>query len=328
MSTPDLEEASVFKKVTTTGFRDITNKDYVTTASAALDGVGMVEKFAPKVGKIIPYSSSIGAVLSGAEAYYNEDITRVRISKYFNGASIKQLVRHNPALRNRLENGGVDWGNMAGSMASSAAGAAVGAAGAGALISAIPLLLPIMPIAFPIAMLVGSGFGGYVANKLYSDTFVKQQQDPIIINMQIAKMNSVGEAIPSEVVFAALAANLKGRAGEYAEARLAKYTGTKLFMEALSDPSNMSKLTAMMNNTRIDDAIRAQTGMPRDAQNPFKTVAEQYADMINSGQMKPQNLLNPGEGLYIKSQTMMGNAYNIDVPVTPETRQRESSVTI
>ncbi len=317
MPTPDLEDAGVLKKITTTGLRDITNKDYVTTANAALDGVGLVEKFVPKVGKIVPYSSSIGAALGGAQAYFEEDEYRKRVSRYFE----KESLRHNPAIRRRLENGGVDWINMAGSMASSAAGAALGAAGAGALVSAMPFLLPVMPVAFPVALLLGSGAGGYVGNSLYSNAFVKQPQDPIIINMQLIKMRNDGEQVSPEVVFAALAANLKGRAGEYAEKRLAKYTGTKLFTEALGDPNNMPALTAMMNNTRIDDALRAQYGIPLDEKNPFKTVAEQYADMINSGQIRAQNLLKSGEALYAKARTSMGSAYNIDVPVTPEMRQ-------
>jgi len=317
MSIPDLEDAGVLQKITTSGFRDITQKDYVTTASAAVDGIGIAEKFSPKFGKIVPYSSTVSAALGGAQAYLEEGEYRKRVSKYFEPASL----RHNHALRRRLENGGVDLPSMAGSMAASAAGAAVGAAGAGALVSAIPLLLPIMPFAFPAAILLGSGVGGYIGNSLYSDNFVKQPQDPITVNMQIIKMRSDGEAVPPVVIFSALVANLKGRGGQYAENRLVKYTGTRLFTEALSDPQNIPKLTAMMNNTRIDNALRAQYGIPRDEQNPFKTVAEQYADMINSGQMKAQNLFNPGEGLYVRSRTAMGSAYNIDVPITPEMRQ-------
>jgi hypothetical protein len=323
MAIPDLENASVLQKITTSGFKDITQKDYVATASAAVDGIGIAEKFSPRFGKIVPYSSTISAALGGTQAYLEENEYRKRVSKYFERASL----RYNPILRRRLENGGVDWSSMAGSMASSAAGAAIGAAGAGALVSAIPFLLPVMPFALPVALLVGSGVGGYVGNSLYNDAFVKQPQDPIIINMQAIKMRSDGETVPPEVIFAALAANLKGRGGQYAEDRLLKYTGTKLFTEALSDPQNMSKLTAMMNNSRIDNVLRAQYKIPHDEQNPYKTVAEQYADLINSGQIRAQDMLKPGKGLdiYIRSRTAMGNAYNIDVPATPEMRQNAIS---
>lgn len=307
----EFDGRTLSEKIGAGDVRAIDGGDVAAAGQTALGVAGMAKHFLPAAA--VPFAQPVGAALSGVSAYYDEEETKAKISKYFDGNNIRQLVRQNPALRRKLEKE-VDWLDLGGQMASSMGGVAVGGM-AGAALSGV------FPPAAPFFMLGGAIGGGYVGNKLYESAFVKQEQDPVIINMQANKMREAGEAVPPEVVFAALAANLPNKDAKFTDKLLKKYTGTKLFTEALADTNNIPKLAAMMNNVAIDDAIRAQTGMPRDPNSPLKTVAEQYAEMINSGQMKPQNMLNAGEGMFVMSAAMNNHSYNVDVPVTPETRQ-------
>jgi|CXWL01.1.fsa_nt_gi hypothetical protein len=311
MPTTKYDGRGVFGKITSGDIGAIDGGDVATVGKAAID-------VAHLAGKAMP--EPVGVAINGVSSYYNKEKTAQQISEYFDVSSIRQLVRKNPALRTKLEKKEeFDWWDFGGQTVSSMGGAAAGGVGATLLATAF------FPPALPVALVAGSLTGGYAGNSLYKAGFEKQEQDPIIINMQISKMHADGGYVPPEVVFAALAANLPEKTGRGVDRILAKYTGTGLFTEALSDPNNMKKLSAMMNNPVIDDAIRAQTGMLRDPQNPFKTVAEQYAEMINNGQMKPQSMLNPGEGMYVMSAIAQGQKYNVDVPITPETRQRSLS---
>lgn len=307
MPTAKYDGRGVIGKITSGDFSAIDGGDVATAAGVARD-------VAHLAGRAMP--EPIGVALNGIGSYYDKEKTAQQIAAYFNVSNIRQLIRRNPALRTKLEKKEeIDWLDFGGQTASSMGGATAGGAGAALLATAF------FPPAFPLALVAGSLTGGYAGNSLYKAGFEKQEQDPIIINMQISKMHADGGYVPPEVVFAALAANLPERTGRRVDKILAKYTGTKLFTEALSNPDNMQKLSAMMNNPVVDDAIRAQTGMPRDPHNPFKTVAEQYAEMINNGQLKPQNMLNPGEGMYVMSAAMKGQQYSVDVPMTPETKQ-------
>lgn len=312
MPTTKYDGRGVIGKITSGDFSAIDGGDVATAVGAARD-------VAHLAGRAMP--EPVGIALNGVSAYYDKEKTAQQIAERFNVANIRQLIRRNPAIREKLEEKeDVDWLDFTGQAASSAGGAALGASGGALLATAF-----FPPAIIPVALIGGSFAGGFAGNSLYDVSFKKQKQDPIIINIKVSEMRNSGEYVPPEVVFAALAANLPERTGRKVDKLLAKYTGTKLFTEALSDPNNMQKLSAMMNNPVIDDAIRAQTGMPRDPHNPFKTVAEQYAEMINNGQMKPQNLLNPGEGMYIISAAMKGQQYNVDVPITPEARQSRLS---
>lgn len=305
------DERGIFEKAASGDFKAMDGYDAATIGQVVTGAAGLFEK-------TMPYAKPAGVVISGVSAYYDDKKQCEKIAHYFGDESIRQLVRQNPALRKRLEKE-VDWLNLAGQGAASIGGAAAGAIAGTALGGAALAFPPLAPVAFGF-MPVGTIVGGYAGGSIYNAICVKQEQDPIIINMQICKMREAGEYIPPEVVFAALAANLREKDGKMVDKTCNKLMGTKLFTEALSNPDNMPKLGAMMNNPTIDNAIRAQTGMVCDPQNPYKTVAEQYAELINSGQMKPQNLFNTGEGLYVTSAAMKGQHYNVDVPITPEPR--------
>ena len=311
------DDRGVFEKAASGDFKAMDGYDAATIGQVVAGTAGLFEK-------TIPYAKPAGAVLSGVSAYYDDKKQCEKIAHYFEGESIlgvrQKLAHQNSALRKRLETE-VDWLNFGGQAAASIGGSAAGAVAGTALGSAAILAFsPLAPVAFAF-MPAGALAGGYVGSSIYNAICVKQEQDPVIINMQICKMREAGEYIPPEIVFAALAANLPNKDGKMVDKVCSKLTGTKLFTEALSNPDNIPKLGAMMNNQTIDNAIRAQTGMVCDPQNPYKTVAEQYAELINSGQMKPQNLFNTGEGLYITLAAAKGQHYNVDVPITPESRQ-------
>ena len=310
------DDDGVIDKISSGRVTSLNLKDAATAGNTALNVAGYVEKFVPSVGTLVSNSTPIGAGLAGITTYLEHQEQYKRVAGYFDVPNVHQAGR-NPALRRKLKKleEGVDWWNFAGHMGSSMGGAAIGATAA--------TLLSIMvfpPIAFTLAPIAGSLVGGYVGNSLYSAAFEKQVQDPIIINMQIAKMHAAGEYVPPEVVFSALAANLPNKLGKRVVDRLDEFTNTSQFTEALADHNNIPKITAMMHS--FDDTLRAAYGLPRDPQNPLKTVAEQYTDMINSGQMNPQNLLdNTGKGIQIMAAMMRQRDQGVDVPITPDSRQ-------
>lgn len=254
-------------------------------------------------GKALP---GIGTVVSGGMDYVSAQKEQGDLQKFFGKSALKQL-RRDPAIRRAMEARDDKWeGSVLGSIASIAGGAAVGA------------LLGVFTLN-PVIGFIGSIAGGFGGSYLYNKAFENDVQDPLMIAFQIGKMRESGEAVSPEVVFAALAANLPERDAKRVDKKLKKLTGETLFTEALSKQENMQKLIAMMNDDVIDDAIRAQTGMPPDPQNPKKSVAEQYAELINSGQMDPKAMLKHGEGMYALAAATQQQQQSVNVPVTPET---------
>ncbi len=261
--------------------------------------------------KSVPGGAAIGAGISGVSSYINSNKEAAILSQRFSKRNLRELKRQNPALRRKLNQMEERWqGDMVDAGFSMGMGAAAG--------FLIGLVIPL-----PFTSLIGSVIGGIVGHQIYTSALTEQAQDPVTMNVQVAKMAEEGKGVPVEAVFATLGANLSGKSGKMIGKLLKKYTGTELFTEALADPKNIPKLQAMMHNPVVDDAIRAQTGMPRDANNPMKTVAEQYAELINSGQMQAKNMLNTGEGLYILSAMQRGQQYNVDVPITPEIQRQQ-----
>jgi len=175
----------------------------------------------------------------------------------------------------------------------------------------------------PIPTIVGMIAGGIGGSYLYNSMCEKQAEDPLVINEQIIKMRTNGENVSPEVVFAALAANVSGKTGEEVDKTLKRYTGKELFSEVLGNPASVEKLTAMMNNPRIDSIIRAQTRMPMDQENQSKSVAVQYAELINSGRMDVRDLLIVGAGLDALSAPTQKNNASIQSPEAPTTPARE-----
>ena len=135
-------------------------------------------------------------------------------------------------------------------------------------------------------------------------------------------MRDVGQAVPPELVFAALAASLTGKEGKRVDKLLKRYTGTTLFTEALADEKNFPKLAAMMNDRGVRNAIRAKTNLPRDFQNPAMSVSEQYAQAINAGVLDPALLLDNAACVSCIQQQALAGAKTApalapEVPVTP-----------
>lgn len=308
MAINPVDDRGTFDKIRTGNFSALDKGDWANTVSTGASTLAAL-------GKDVPALGAIGTVAAGVVGSAEADKELGRIAEMFRADNVRQLVRQNPALRQKVKDLDSRWFD-----ATMGTGVSIaGGAGGGALIG---FFIPI-----PGATIAGSLLGGYLANKTYSGMIENMAQDPLIINMQIAKMQEAGEAVPPEVVFAALAANLSGKEGKRASRMLERHTGTKYFAEALADPDNIPKLRTMMNDPVLDDAIRAQTGMIYEGNNPYKTVGEQYADLMNSGHMQAKNMLNPGEGIYVKStMAVAGKSPPFDVPVTPVVGMQEPVV--
>ncbi len=319
---PQLDDRGVIDKLSSGDIMSLDGGDVATVGQTALDTLGYVEKFAPSVSGVVANSTPIGIGLDGIIKYYQNEDERAKIAQYFDEKTIRQLIRKNPRLEEKLEKKFDGVGFLAKSGALLAGGTA-GASAASLLAFAFPPLLP----ALPIFLIGGSILGGTVANTMYNATFEKQEQDPVVITMQIADMHSKNGYVPPEIVFAALAANLPEKSGKKVDKLLDKYTGTKLFTEALSDHNNIPMLTAMMHDPVTEIALLGAYKLPPDPQNPMKTVAERYADMINSGQMKAQDLLRPDAGVRAMLAMARGQEQNVEVPITPEARQNHISRT-
>jgi hypothetical protein len=265
----------------------------------------------PVAGKVLPGVDAVQAVFSGIQGEAGAAKEYRRIAQRFGDP--KMLARSSRAVKRKLRELEDRWkGNFLESAASAGGGALVGATLGSVIAWPIPLL------GVPMGFVAGSIAGGMGGSYLYNKACVEQAQDPLTINEQICKIRDAGEPAPPELVFAALAANLSGADGKRADRLLKRHTGTKFFTEALGREENMGKLSAMMNDRRLDTAIRAQLHMPVDPAAPFASVAEQYAQAINQGRLDPTKLLVPGAGLQaIALAAAPAAALAPQVPVTP-----------
>ncbi len=225
-----------------------------------------------------------------------------RMAHWFADGNIRQL-EYDPNYRDairRAENAGYEGAKTA---AWGFGGGILGGAAAGSLAALTPLAA--FPPALAVVGIVGAIAGGSAAVSAHDAAFKQEVQDPITIAMQVAKAKELDGAVDPVMVFAALAANLKGEQATHVDRILERYTGTKYFTQAMADPDNIPKIEAMMNNPIIDSYIRAQTGMTIDYAIPNKPVAVQYAELINSGQMQANKILEVGSGMYAQMQQDM-----------------------
>jgi hypothetical protein len=288
------------------------------SALKPVDNVNIAQGAAMAAGAlgthILPISIATTA-LSGAGDALSAEEEKKKLALQFCKSSTR-ITLQNPAVKHKLKDLDDRWqGTMLSSIVSMGCGAAAGAA--------VCTFIPIIPFGFMVGSIAGGVGGGY----FYDNVCKKQAQDPVVINQQIIQMREAGQEVPAEVLFAALAANCSGKAGEKIDKICKQYTGKELFTEALADPKNMEKLTAMMNVPTVDNIIRGQTHMPPDEQNPSKTVAVQYAELLNSGKLEPQALLSIGAGLYASlppEKTVNANVASAspEVPITPQLAQK------
>lgn len=242
-----------------------------------------------------------------------------RMAYWFANGNIRQL-EYDPTYREairRAEEAGYEGGKTA---AWGFGGGMLGGAAAGSLAALTPLA--VFPPALAVVGILGAIAGGSAAVNIHDAAFKQEVQDPITIAMQIAKAREIDGTVDPVMVFAALAANLKGEQAAHVDRILAGYTGTKNFTEAMADPNNIAKIEAMMHNPIIDSYVRAQTGMTLDPNIPNKPVAVQYAEMINSGQLPANKILEVGAGMYAQMQPNMmkqntGMDSSIPLPSVP-----------
>jgi hypothetical protein len=284
---------------------DIGALDAADVANAATMAAGFV-------GSAIPGVDALQVGFSGIAGHAEATRDYSRISQRF--GNVKQLSRSSPAFKRALSRIDDRWKDSMIETGVQVGGGILGGAALGALIG-----MPIPLIGAPIGFVIGSIVGGMIANNIYQNTWAQQVQDPIAINEQICKMREAGEEVPKELVFAALAANLSGKDGRRVDKLLKRHTGTTLFSEALAKETNIDRIGVIMNDPVVRNAIRVQTLCPRDTADPAKSVAEQYAEMINSGQMDPRDLLIPGGGILgASAPSVIKDQMNVQVPMTPQ----------
>jgi hypothetical protein len=148
--------------------------------------------------------------------------------------------------------------------------------------------------------LIGGLVGGSAAGKLYSSVMEDKAEETLALTARIrlaqfeakrtaqaAGQKIMNAGIPEEVVFATMVANLS----KDKRAEVSKITGIKNFTE-LVENNDLDKLRKAMNNERVDDILRVDSGVFFfSAENPQESVAVQIAKKINSGEIDANELL-------------------------------------
>lgn len=196
---------------------------------------------------------------------------------------LKSDAYHSPGLRRKFR----EWSRRGLDRMGEATVSAGGALGGMALAGMVPVVGPLALV----AGLGGGMLGGMAGNKVYSAASPKAEQDATVPMMQIAQMRAAGQAVPAEMTFAALAANLPStsRTAKKIARRLERLTGTPFLHEAVAKGEEKA-LRVLMHE--FDDGLRAANPAMRDWSFD-KTISEQFADRINHGQLSARKLLLP-----------------------------------
>lgn len=311
------DERCLTDKLASGDFRAVDKAEAVSATRVASGIAGSL------VGKVIPGLEAVDVGLATLEGEMQAQKDARKISRSI--GDLNRLARANGTYRRKKRELDDRWKEGMMEAGVSAAGGAAGGAAVGALIGT-----SLGPIGTLVGFGVGSIAGGFGASKIYNTACVKQAQDPVTIQMQICKMRAAGQEVPKEIVFAALAADLSGKAGKKADKVLKRYTGTKLYTEALQLPDGMQKLSALMNDQPTRTSIRAATKLPRDLNDPMKSTVTQYAELINSGALDPAKMFDKGAVLMafenLASQKSTAPVAP-EVPMTPAIeRSRERTV--
>ncbi len=289
-----LDERGALEKAKAGDFSHLNSADIADVAAYTNSGIGWADRTSKVLGNgalaKVPFAG-VGIAAWGGSARGERDLERMA---YWFSDGNRALLKRDPTYRNAVKKA-----EEAGYAGAESASWVLGGSLSGAALAGLLTLNPIAAVA-------GAMAGGWATGSFHDSVVKDHFQDPVAITIQAVKMQATGEHVPTEVVFAALAANLQGKDAERVDKLLERFTGTKIFAEALSDPNNISKLQAMMNDPIIADAIRAQTGMIPDPKNPMKTVAEQYSELINNGHMAAKNLLDKGTGIIALSMAQKG----------------------
>lgn len=254
---------------------DITNY----TKEEVVDGLNMASNLLPKVGGPL----SIG--LSAASAEYAGQREERTIEKALHTRRLESM-RFVPAVKEKLGDLRGRWKGGAIAASASLAGTLMAVGAAAALLGGPPGWIAGLVIGG-----AGAIVGGYAGGKAYR-YFTGQIQDTVGIVARIGQAQSKGEGVPEEVVFAALASNLRGKDAKYAQQLLREKAHTRYFHEAVAD-GKIEELAEVMRDERMQRILRQQTGMPMDLSDMNKSVTAQYADYINSGRMQARQLLKP-----------------------------------
>lgn len=272
-------------------------------ALTAVNVANMGSNLIPRLGG--PLGVGLSALGSDLEAEREEK----QIARKF-GTRHLGSMQYIPAMRAKLGELRSRWKEGAVTAGTGLAGTMVAMGVAGAALG---------PIAWIPSLVIGGAgaiAGGYAGSKAYR-RLAGQIQDTVAIVSQIREAQKNDEAIPEEVVFAALASKLRGKDAKEAGALLYQKTGTRYFHEAV-EQGKLEGLAEMMKDPDmqrrgIERKLRRLTNMPMDLSNINKSVVTQYAEYLNSGRMDAKYLLRQFSPLDIKPVVMAYGAPSAEI---------------
>lgn len=233
-----------------------------------LDGVDCVEG-ARIITGLTPAGQVADPFIAALQGSLEEDKYLAKYRRKF-GPDFQYYARRNPGLKRKMEELRHRWRDRMGEAVVSASGALAGGAAAGAAAAALAVTGPV-GWAIGLGGLMG---GGFLADKAYNRAFPRENQDMMAMVEGIERLQQQGQEIHPAMVLDVLVGSARARTGKAIEDKLEDETGTRQFTAALSDPDNKHKLSRLMQKTgRLAEA-------------------EQYAALLNSGEMRAKDLLD------------------------------------
>jgi len=285
MAIDDFDDAGCATKVMSGQWNDINKADVMSITESI-------------IGFIPGYSAiAAGTGVSAIGENWRAASKRERLEVVLGLRHLEGYEGHNDAITQGLDNINKKKRHTVATSAAAGVGALGGIAGATALGTAIfPGIGTLGGLAFGIA---GSFIGGTAASKVYNMVMEEKTEDVLELTAKIrlAQMQAreqaqqtgqpVDAGIPEEAVFAAMVINLP----EKKRQKVIELTGIDNFSELVAN-NDLDKLRKAMNNARVDDILRTDSGVFQYApEEAGRSVASQIAARINNGAIDANELL-------------------------------------
>lgn len=235
--------------------------------------------------------AGLAFVQGRSEAAAMTDAEYQRLSEMLE-ADLRREAKHSRSLKSFTEKTKDYYKTKPWSFAATAVAATAAGIGVAMLFAPTgPLALVAGGLTWLVAIVVG-GVASIAASYLTSSAFdyfaPRKTETPVEVVSQLHSMQQGGQQVTSEAVFVALVGNLREKDKEKIRDDLYKLTGKRSTGAALAAGENEALRKLMI---KYDSVIRADTGALTDSNNPNMTTAEQYAAVINNGQLDARTLL-------------------------------------
>jgi hypothetical protein len=256
---------------------------------------------------VVNYIPGIPGDVLGAGVEYIDGANRAEIeSAAIADAGMNLRHSYSRVARRKLENlENMPTKNLAKYAVQIAAGVVGGFIGAA--------LLAFLPFGAFIGGLAGTIVFGYVAGTIYENAIDRTEQDAVNLAVNSYRKVHNREAISKEEAFATLMSVLPERVQSRYEDMLEKRIGTRDFAVALESREGLNALHGMMNDSYINHVIRKFAHIPSNPQAPGQRVADQYAELVNSGVLDPRTIILDPDNIHAivtrhyAQQTVLGN---------------------